>query len=150
MNQSKARARSVHLSNELLRSELSAVQTYEMAIQRHPGLAAAFELERISNEHRRSARLLTSAVWEMGGEPAAPSDAWGTFTNSVRTAADFPSARSMVESLRQGEEKFRNDYEDALDSDDLAESLKELIRLDLLTGVEDHITSLESVQIAVT
>jgi len=85
----------------------------------------------------------------MGGEPTSSSGAWGVFANSVHTAANLLGARSMVESLRQAEEQGRNDYEDALDGEGTMESLKTLIRTDLLTSVEDSITSLERVQKAV-
>lgn len=133
----------IRTGNRLLRGELSAVQTYEMAIRRHPGVAAAFQLDHIANEHRRSVRLLKVVVREMGGKPVTDSGLRGLFANSVQMAVRFPGARSMVESLRQCEEQRRNDYEEALDAAGVRESFKTLIRIDLLTSVEDHLTGLE-------
>ncbi len=150
MNQSDITLECIRTGNNLLRGELSAVQTYELAIKRHPGLATAFDLDRISREHRRSVRILTAVVRGIGGEPTSSSGAWGVFANSAPTAANFLGAQSMVESLRVGEEQSRNDYEDALDAENTTESFKTIIRSDLLTSVEDHITSLERLQNAVS
>ncbi|MEQ1841401.1 MAG: DUF2383 domain-containing protein [Verrucomicrobiales bacterium] len=149
MNQSDITLECIRTGNKLLRGELSAIQTYELAIKRHPGLATAFDLDRISREHKRSARLLTSVVRGIGGEPTNHAGPWGVFANSAPTTANFLGAQSMVESLREGEEQSRNDYEDALDAENTTESFKTLIRADLLTSIEDHITSLERLQSAV-
>ena len=149
MNQSDRTSECIRTGNKLLRGELSAVQTYEMAIKRHPALARAFDLDRISNEHRRSVCLLIAVVREMGGEPALNFGTWGVFANSAQSVTNFLGAKAMVESLRQGEEQGRNDYEDALDGENTNESLKTLIRTELLTSVENHIISLERLQNAV-
>jgi hypothetical protein len=144
MNEPDLTPERIRTSCKLLRGELSAVQSYEMAIKRHPALAAALDLARISNDHRRSARLLTSMVREMGGDPAIGAGAWGVFANSIQTPTTFLGAASTVASLKQGEEQGRNDYEDALDDETTSESFKALIRSDLLTSIEDHITCLDT------
>lgn len=146
MNHSETTTECIRTANKLLRGELSAVQTYEAAIDRHPELVDAFDLDRIANEHRRSVGLLTAVVREMGGEPESTSGAWGVFAKSIQTAANFLGAKSMAACLKQGEEHGRNEYEDALEDEHMTESFKTLIRTDLLTRVEDHVVSLERLE----
>ena len=121
----------------------------KLAIKRHPALDRAFDLDRISNEHRRSVSLLIAVVREMGGEPALNFGNWGVFANSAQSVATFLGAKPMVESLRQAEEQGRNDYEDPLDGENTNDSFKTLIRTELLTSVEDRITRLERLQNAI-
>lgn len=132
--------------NSLLRGELSAVETYGKAIEKYPTTPVTAELTRIQSEHRESANTLAANVREMGGTPETDSGAWGAFANAVQSAANLFGTESAIESLQNGEEHGRNDYRDALESKDVMDSCKTMIRTELLPRVDNHIKVLERLE----
>lgn len=132
--------------NKLLRGEISAVETYRMAIDKHSDSPAAVELSRICDEHSRAVSVLKSNVIQMGGEPDTTSGAWGVFANTVQGTANLFGAESAVESLQRGEQAGLLDYEGALEDDKVMEGCKELIRTDLLPSTKKHIAVLEKLE----
>ncbi len=136
----------IDVCNSLLRGELSAVETYSLAINRFVGKTAIGDLQRIRSEHALSAARLSQNVREMGGTPDDDSGAWGIFAKTVQGAANLFGAESAVESLQRGEEKGRRDYEDALKDEDVMDPCKEMIRSELLPRVNHHIATLERLE----
>jgi hypothetical protein len=136
----------ISTGNFLLLGELSAIGAYEKAIAAHPTTSVAFDLTRILGDHWRSVDRLTAFVNEIGGAPATDADDWGSFVDGFQNSPNTPEADWPVRSLQWGEERGRDDYEEALDHDGVRENLKCLIRHELLTRVENHITMLERLQ----
>jgi hypothetical protein len=92
----------------------------------------------------RASRSITgSGVSESSSAPATDAHDWSPFADGFKNALDKPGAGWTVRSLQGGEERGRDDYEEALDHDGIRENLKSLIRDELLTRVENHITMLE-------
>jgi hypothetical protein len=48
-----------------------------------------------------------------------------------------------LKSLQQGEEHGLDDYEDALEDEDVTPSCKDMIRAELMPRIRQHITSLQ-------
>jgi uncharacterized protein (TIGR02284 family) len=136
----------IKVCNSLLRGELSAVETYNRAIEKHPDSPVVDELRRIRAEHTRAANLLSESVREMGGEPEKDSGAWGMITNAIQGTANLFGPESAVESLQKGEEIGRHDYEEALRDDDVMGTCKTMIREELLPQTVSHIASLERLE----
>ncbi len=136
----------IKVCNSLLRGELSAVETYTQAIDKHGSSIAAAELRRIRSEHSLSANLLSANVREMGGDPDKDSGAWGIFATAVQCAANLFGPDSGVDSLRRGEETGRSDYQEALLDGDVMAECKLLIREKLLPRVIHHISTLEGLE----
>ena len=136
----------IEVCNGLLRGELSAIETYEQAIEKHSDSPAATELRRICSEHSRAANRITANVRQMGGEPEEGSGAWGVFANAVQGTANLFGAGSALESLKRGEEAGRQDYQDALLDDDVMPECKQMIRDELLPPVIEHIASLDRLE----
>jgi len=139
----------IDVCNSLLRGELSAVETYSQAISKYSGKPVLAELQRIRSEHAESAARLTENVRSMGGTPETDSGAWGVFAKAVQGAANLFGADSAIESLQRGEEKGREDYQDALEDVEVMAGCKTLIRSELLPKVERHIAILERLEDAV-
>lgn len=133
----------ISTGNFLLLGEFSAIGAYEKVIAARPATSVAFDLTRILGEHWRSVDRLTAFVNEIGGAPATDAHDWSPFADGFKNALDKPGAGWTVRSLQWGEERGRDDYEEALDHDGIRENLKSLIRDELLTRVENHITMLE-------
>lgn len=136
----------IKVCNSLLRGELSAIETYDQALEKYADTPAANELSRIRSDHSHAAARLATNVREMGGEPENESGAWGSFANAVQSTANLFGAGSAIESLQKGEEKGRRDYQDALADDDVMTDCKTMIREELLPPIMNHIAALENLQ----
>ncbi len=133
----------IEVCNKLVRGERSAVETYEMAIDKYGDDPRMPKLREICEEHRRSVADLEQSIREMGGTPSNDSGAWGAFAKAVQGSANLFGKESAIESLQKGEEKGKNDYEDALEGDDLMPNCRNLCSTTLLPRVIKHIAILE-------
>lgn len=136
----------ISVCNKLLRGEISAVETYDQAIDKHADSFAASELQRIRSEHKNAVDRLSMNVREMGGEPDTTSGAWGTFANAVQGAANMFGEESAIKGLKSGEENGRDDYQEALRDDEVLPETKNMIREELLPATISHISALERLE----
>ncbi len=135
----------IEICNQLLRGELSAIETYDQAITRLRHNHNAIRLERIRNDHEDSARKLRDNVLKMGGQPDDDSGAWGTFAKLVEGGAQLFGEKVALKALIEGEEHGIKEYEDALSDDDVLTGCKTLIRSELLPKQQDHLSVLKSI-----
>jgi len=136
----------IDVCNDLLRGELSAVETYSEAINTYSREPEVMILKTIREDHVDSANRLRRNVKSMGGEPELSSGARGDFTKAVQVTANFFGEGSAIASLKQGEEVGKSMYEKALANETVLEHCKELVRSSLLPRVSSHILNLESLQ----
>jgi len=116
--------------NGCLRGEISAAETYKMAIDRLSGAERPAEVARLHDlqrEHGMAARQLRERIVALGGAAADGSGAWGAFAKTVQGTADLFGDAAALKSLKEGEEYGLNEYEqlltDAGDLDPLSQSL---------------------------
>jgi uncharacterized protein (TIGR02284 family) len=98
--------------NSFLRGELSAVQTYDQALEKlrdEPRIAE--ELRACRESHKRRVDELTREVRRLGGEPSTDSGVWGSFAKLVEGGAKLPGKKAAIAALEQGEDHGRNDYQ---------------------------------------
>ena len=133
----------IEICNGLLRGEISAVETYDKAIEKFAGEVQAGELKRIREEHQKSVDELRENVLSMAGVPEIESGAWGTFANGVQAAANLFGEDSALFSLRQGEEYGQGQYDDALANERVMPECKNMIRTKQLPRIAEHIKTLE-------
>jgi len=143
MKSQAATSECIDVCNRLLRGELSAAETYRQTISKFEGDPAVTTLRQILSDHEFAAELLRNNVLEMGGEPSTDSGAWGVFANTVQGVAKVFGESSALKGLQQGEEHGLDDYEDALEDDDVMASCKDMIRADLMPRTRQHIASLQ-------
>lgn len=136
----------IDICNDLLRGELSAIETYSDTINKYPDEPEVMILRTIRDEHIDSANRLRSNVKSMGGDPVLDSGAWGGVTKAVQSTANFFGEGSALASLKKGEETGRSMYEKALEDPDALYECREMIRSSLLPRVASHILNLESLQ----
>ena len=132
--------------NSLLRGELSAVETYDQAIEKFEGDPSRSELLNIRNEHKESVTMLRQHLAEMGARPAESSGAWGSFAQAVEGAAKVLGESPALAVLEQGEEHGANEYREALEDSGVMESIKQQIRSKLLPRQESHIATLKAIR----
>jgi uncharacterized protein (TIGR02284 family) len=133
----------IDVCNRLLRGELSAIETYRQTIEKFAGDPAATTLRQIQTDHEYAAELLRNNVLEMGGSPSIDSGAWGSLTSAVQGVAKTFGESAALKGLQRGEEHGLDDYEDALEDDDVMSGCKDMIRAELLSRTRQHIASLE-------
>lgn len=136
----------IEICNSLLRGELSAVETYEQAIEKFSGDSQASPLGKIKAEHLESATVLRSHVQSMGGSPSESSGAWGTFATAVEGTAKILGDSAALAALEQGEEHGISEYRDALEDEDVMEDIKTQIRSKLLPALESHLAILKGLR----
>ena len=132
--------------NALLRGEISAAETYDLAISKFEGRAGAQELRRIRDEHHAAMSMLRDRVRASGGDPAESSGAWGTFAMVVTGTALALGTKSVLGALQQGEEHGISAYQKAVNAE-VSNDSRSLIEVELLPLLRQHITSLEHMKV---
>ena len=129
--------------NSLLRGEISAVETYQLAIEKvddeHASDAKA--LRAIAQEHGADAQALRDSIERLGGEADDSSGPWGTWAKTVQGVAKLFGDASALKALKEGEEHGLKDYREALD--DVDEASRTLITSRLIPNQQRHIATLD-------
>lgn len=127
----------------LVRRELSAVETYRMALRKVGREPAGEELRRIELEHEEAVGLLLESLRRRGEPPPRGSGLRGRWSRAVEGASLILGSKTALRALRNGEARGLNDYENALRDEALDPEVKELIRGRLLPRTREHIPALE-------
>ena len=130
--------------NSLLRGEISAAETYRMAIDKvadgkHATNAGL--LREIQEEHGRAAQALRDRIQELGGEASDSSGPWGMWAKTVQGTMNLFGDTSSLKALKEGEEHGLKDYQEALD--DVDPSSMQLIQNQLIPAQQRHINLLD-------
>lgn len=133
----------IDVCNELLRGELSAVETYTQALSRFQGEPERAALEDIRFDHEASVSRLRDHIAEMGGEASTDSGPWGGFAKAMEGAATALGDSPALMVLEQGEEHGIDEYEKALRNGSVMEEIKAVIRSYLLPPLSGHIATLQ-------
>lgn len=117
--------------NKCLRSELSAVETYQQALDKERqefGQEVEFqELSSILTDHQQAASQLEAQVQRMGGTPTHDSGAWGTWSKLVMGTAKLLGDKAALKALKEGEESGLKDYQEVLQDAPAPGEVKTLI-----------------------
>jgi demethoxyubiquinone hydroxylase (CLK1/Coq7/Cat5 family) len=97
--------------NAFLRGELSASETYRLALSKLEKSPHRAVLEQCIRSHDERARVLTNEVQRLGGTPANDSGAWGTFAKLVEAGAQIFGEKTAIAALEEGEDYGKKDYE---------------------------------------
>ena len=128
--------------NSLLRGEISAVETYQQAIEKvgdeHASDATA--LRAIAQEHGADAQALREAIEQLGAEADDSSGAWGAWAKTVEGVSKLCGDASALKALKEGEEHGLKDYEEAIDDVDTVS--RTLIVNRLIPNQKRHIATL--------
>ena len=93
---SQNRTGTIDQLNSFLRGELSAAETYRLALDKlEQSEVPPRRWCRCSRSHEERARLLTEAILGRGGEPSDSSGAWGTVVRLIEKSAAAISASAV-------------------------------------------------------
>jgi demethoxyubiquinone hydroxylase (CLK1/Coq7/Cat5 family) len=122
---SKAAEHTVDQLNSFLRGEISASETYRLALSKLSASPNRQVLEQCARSHEERVRLLTDEVQRLGGAPAESSGAWGTFAKLVEGGAQAFGEKAAIAALEEGEDYGKSDYD--RDLSELERSARSLI-----------------------
>jgi bacterioferritin (cytochrome b1) len=132
--------------NDLLRSELSAVETYRQALDKNRnqyGEDARFLLlSQMMRDHEQAASQLRELVQRMGGVAANDSGAWGTWSKTVMGAAKLLGDKSALKALKEGEESGIKEYRSALRDRTPPPEIQQVVST-IVTREEEHVRQLD-------
>lgn len=96
---------SVDQLNSFLRGEMSAVETYQQAIDKlEPSSTSRDQLLVNLKSHQDRVMMLRDAITELGGTPAEGSGPWGAFAKVVEGGAKAFGDKAAVAALEEGED----------------------------------------------
>jgi bacterioferritin (cytochrome b1) len=129
--------------NSLLRGEISAAETYRMAIDKvaSDSSARAGLLREIQEEHGRAAQVIRDRIRELGADAVDSSGAWGAWAKTVQATMNLFGDTSCIKALKEGEEHGLKDYNDALVA--LDATSQELLQNQLIPQQRRHIDLLD-------
>lgn len=123
--------------NSFLRGEISAVETFDQAIEKAEDDGVTAILKTCRNDHAERVELLRNEVTGLGGQPADGSGAWGAFAKAIEGGAKVFGTSAAVAALKEGEEHGLKDYK--RDFSDLSEGGRALVASKLLPAqVQTH------------
>ncbi len=129
----------IEVCNQLLRGEISAIETYQDAAGKCGTSPTRLGLEKVLQDHHSNASELRVHIHEMGGEAATSSGAWGAFAKAVESTARLLGDTVIINALAEGEQHGVRLYEDALENPDVMETMKATIRETLLPRTKAHV-----------
>jgi hypothetical protein len=137
---------SIDQLNSFLRGELSAVETYRMALEKlDAGSPARPDLQTCLTSHQERVNLLRDAIIDCGGVPADGSGPWGVFAKVVEGGARIFGDKAAIAALEEGEDHGLSDYKS--DVDELDPQTRTLVTNRLLPQQEqthDRMSALKS------
>ena len=107
---------SISQLNSFLRGEISAVETYRMALEKLDYTSPLrAEIEANLSSHQDRVVMLGDAILRLGGEPATSSGPWGVFAKAVEGTARTMGDKMTINALEEGEDHGVADYRRGID-----------------------------------
>lgn len=126
-----AKQSSVEQLNSFLRGELSAVETYQLALDKVDEISTLRDELLINlKSHQDRVMMLQEAIIACGGEPATSSGPWGVFAKAVEGGAKILGKKAAIYALEEGEDHGLKDYRG--DIKDLDPESRDLVQNQLL------------------
>jgi uncharacterized protein (TIGR02284 family) len=133
--------------NKLLRGELSAVETYQMALDKlDPASTARTELSSCMASHQQRVMMLRDAIVALGGTPVSSSGPWGAFAKAVEGTAKVFGDKAAIAALEEGEDHGLKDYKRELDDTDLDPQARRIVADQLLPAQQQTHFQLSSLK----
>jgi demethoxyubiquinone hydroxylase (CLK1/Coq7/Cat5 family) len=131
--------------NSFLRGEISAVETYEIALGKIDHISTVRD-ELLVNlkSHQDRIMMLQDAILELDGEPATGSGSWGALAATVEKSATLLGEKAAVAALEEGEDHGLADYQQDLEG--LGDRERQLVTDRLLPAQQrthDRLTELK-------
>ncbi len=129
--------------NELLRGELSAVETYQQVLEKVRGEPEGDQIQKILNDHMSAVATLQEHIRMFGDKPEETSGAWGAFAKTITASAKLFGDVAALKALKEGEEHGMKEYRKALNDEGLAPMCRQMIISTFMPRQADHISVID-------
>ncbi|MBD9362373.1 DUF2383 domain-containing protein [Methylomonas fluvii] len=136
----------------LLQNELSAVATYQQALNRFRKETALGEMDVLMSsfeEHKAAVFSLQGKIQQLGDIAVQDSGAWGAWAKIFMASAMLLGKQAALKALREGELTGLEEYEKVLQDHELPSDIRSLIETKLLPAQQRHMRTLDSLLVAV-
>lgn len=130
--------------NEILRGEISALESYEQIFSKIESDAEKKRLNEFRNEHLAAIDFWKNQAKMQGAVPDSDSGIWGKAVEAFVGTSKLFGNTTALKALKEGEEHGLNNYKDLLDRDDLTVLQKDQIKRQFIPVQEKHINSLNA------
>jgi bacterioferritin (cytochrome b1) len=120
--------------NSLLRAELTAIETYELALKDRAAFSGKTELSQCLLSHMERAQILRDRIEALGGVPTQNAGLWGAFATVVEKGAIVLGDDVAIRALEEGEDRRLADYR--TQASKLDESMRSFFETTLLLEQE--------------
>jgi demethoxyubiquinone hydroxylase (CLK1/Coq7/Cat5 family) len=121
---------SVDKLNECIRGEISAMETYELALKSVTHTELTHALRQLRDSHERRVTALRRRLRGMGADQSYTSGAWGALARIVQRGADLFGDKAAMAALEEGEDHGLRLYSEELEGVD--PDTREFIQNELL------------------
>jgi hypothetical protein len=132
--------------DELIRGELSAVQSIDAILGKITDQKEKTELYAIRQDHFVAVDKLSRFAGRDFKEHRLDQTAgpWGAFAKAWTGGASFFGDKAALKALKVGEEYGVKEYTDTVNDTEVDTNLKQIIQSDLLPQLERHIRAIDS------
>lgn len=100
---------------KILCAEMSAVETYEHALQNFSKGEDRDKIEKARDCHVKRVDTLAGKLYELGGSPTESSGVWGAFTRVLDAGQGVVTDKMAIALLEEGEERTIQQYRELID-----------------------------------
>ena len=129
--------------NEILRGELSAVEAYEQVLEKVHHYTEAQRLIEFHDDHEKACRYWEEQIYKQGDLPTQTSSIWGAVVEAFVGVSKILGEHQALAALKDGEEHGLYTYRKMLDSDQLNDVQKIMIRDYFIPNQEKHIRGIK-------
>lgn len=130
----------------MLRAELAAVETYNLAINHLDSVEIVVALERIRDEHLETVNALRLWVQDLHQWPLPSGDAWGMISPTVVDEAKTGGESTLLAVLKRAERQGESTYRQELGNPDLPDEIRHFVGAKLLPRCQQHLAKLEHIR----
>lgn len=130
MNTKRNNEQDIDKLNSFLRGELSAVETYNQALEKLDDPTIEQQLRTLRDSHAARVQQLSSRITALGGKPADSSGMWGGFAKLVEGGAKLFGKSAAVAALEEGEDHGKRLYSDNVD--ELSPEVRTFVRSQIM------------------
>jgi hypothetical protein len=134
--------KNIGVCSRLLKDELSAIETYDLALGKFDREIEQPVLRAIRADHQVNAERLREQLAELGARPPAGPET-GVFAQAFAEATVVLGEFPTLAALEEGEEHSIDAYDEALRNPEASDEIKIAIRQELLPPLSGHIAALD-------
>jgi hypothetical protein len=134
---------SVDQLNELLRGEISAVETYQQALGKVGDDPQGQTIKSFLKDNQTNVEELTADIERLGGSPAKSSGAWGAWAKTVEGTSKLFGDAAALKALKEGEQHGLKEHKEMASDETIPGDIREKIKNAYIPKQEQHIQSLD-------